>query len=124
MGGKDTNRLFKFLPRSPIKHIKLTLWVILHWCVVVGNFSAFFILAYRGLHPEQYTPWYIALPLCTMISLITFSRVLDCPATRVENRMRKAIGLPEIRGFIRHYFLKPYVRRKRQRQKKREEKNK
>ena len=44
--------------------------------------------------------------------LISFSRVLDCPMTRFENKMRVQLGKPTIKGFIGHYFLKPYVRRK------------
>ena len=44
--------------------------------------------------------------------LISFSRVLDCPMTRYENKMRVQLGKPTIKGFIGHYFLKPYVRRK------------
>ena len=75
------------------------------------NFSAFFILAFQGLTPFGY-PWYICLPLCSFIILISFSRVLDCPMTRYENKLRVQVGRPTIKGFIGHYFLKPYVRRK------------
>ena len=32
--------------------------------------------------------------------------------TRYENKMRVKLGKPTIKGFIGHYFLKPYVRRK------------
>ena len=46
-------RRFGFLPRTPLKYFKLTLWVILHWLIVIGNFAAFFILAYQGFHPDQ-----------------------------------------------------------------------
>jgi len=44
--------------------------------------------------------------------LISFSRVLDCPMTRYENKLRVQLGRPTIKGFIGHYFLKPYIRRK------------
>jgi hypothetical protein len=108
----DSTRPIGFLPRKPIKHLKLTLWVLLHWIIVLGNFAAFFILAYQGLHPEQYTPWYLALPACTFIAVISFSRVLDCPLTAMENKLRKEVGLPPINAFIKHYFIKPYVRLK------------
>ena len=124
-GSKIKNdKLFKFLPRQPIKHFKLTLWVLLHWGVVLGNFSAFFILTYQGFHPAQNVPWFIALPLCTFIAIITFSRVIDCPLTRQENKMRRQVGLPEIGGFIKHYFIRPYVkvkRRMKNRKKRKEE---
>jgi len=110
---KKVNRPLGFLPRSPLKYFKLTLWVVLHWFVVLGNFFAFFILAYQGFHPDQITPWYVSLPLCTFIAVISFSRVLDCPLTAMENKMRAQVGLPPIKAFIKHYFLKPYVRGKR-----------
>ncbi|MAF24457.1 hypothetical protein CL634_02625 [bacterium] len=123
MGDEDRKRFFKFLPRKPIHHFKLTLWVLLHWAVVVGNFLAFFILIYHGFHPSQTIPWYVALPLCTFIGVISTSRVLDCPLTAMENKMRKEVGLPPIKAFIKHYLLKPYARRRRSRRMKRKEKN-
>ena len=108
----DENRRFKFLPRDPISisHIKLTLWVLVHWGIVLGNLSAFFILAYQGFHPSQTVPWYVALPLCTFIAVISFSRVLDCPLTAIENKLRKEVGLPPIKAFIKHYFIRPYAK--------------
>tara|TARA_R110002110_G_scaffold173038_1_gene376009 strand:- start:125 stop:499 length:375 start_codon:yes stop_codon:yes gene_type:complete len=113
---------FGFLPRNPIKYFKLTLWVLLHWLVVLGNFSAFFILIYNGLHPDQTIPWYVAVPLCTFIGVITFSRVLDCPLTGYENKLRQRVGLPPIKAFIKHYFIRPYVKRRYNKKKKRKEK--
>ena len=107
----DTNRPVGFLPRKPIKHLKLTLWVLLHWIIVLGNLAAFFILTYQGFHPDQTVPWYVALPLCTFIAVVSFSRVLDCPLTAIENKLRKQVGLPPIKAFIKHYFIKPYIRR-------------
>ena len=107
----DEKRLIKFLPTNPLKHIKLLIVVLLHWAVVLGNFSAFFILAFQGFTPYG-LPWYVCLPLFSFIALISFSRVLDCPMTRYENKLRVQLGRPTIKGFIGHYFLKPYVRRK------------
>ena len=101
----------KFLPTHPLRHIKLLIVVLLHWAVVIGNFCAFFILAFQGFTPFG-MPWYVCLPLCSFIALISFSRVLDCPMTRYENKIRVRLGKPTIKGFIGHYFLKPYVRRK------------
>ena len=106
----DKRRPIGFLPRNPIKHFKLTAWVLVHWVIVLGNLGAFFILFYHGFHPDQTIPWYVGLPLCTFIGVISTSRVLDCPLTRLENKLRKDVGLVPIRGFIGHYFLKPYVR--------------
>lgn len=107
----DEKRFLKFLPTNPLKHLKLLIVVLLHWAVVIGNFCAFFILAFQGFTPYGF-PWYVCLPLCSFIALISFSRVLDCPMTRYENKMRVKLGKPAIKGFIGHYFLKPYIRRK------------
>jgi hypothetical protein len=107
----DEKRFLRFLPTNPLRHLKLLIVVLLHWAVVIGNFSAFFILAFQGLTPFGF-PWYVCLPLCSFIILISFSRVLDCPMTRYENKLRVQVGRPTIKGFIGHYFLKPYMRRK------------
>ena len=121
----NSDRCLKFLPTKPFKHLKLLVVVILHWTVVIGNFSAFFILLVQGLTPNYGFPWYICLPLCSFIALISFSRVLDCPMTRYENKLRVQVGRPTIKGFIGHYFLKPYIRAKikRKRNKRKSEKS-
>ena len=74
--------------------------VIFHIGVVFGNAAAFVSLPFL-------TPWYIALPMCSFICLITFSRELRCPLTNLENSMRKKMGKKEIRGFIGHYMWRP-----------------
>lgn len=102
-------KTFKFLPSEPLKNIKLLLVVLLHHAVVIGNFSAFFILAFQGFTPYGF-PWYVALPLCSFIVLVSFSKVLDCPMTRYENKLRRDIGKQEIRGFMKHYIMRPYAR--------------
>lgn len=102
-------KTFKFLPSEPFKNIKLLLVVLLHHAVVIGNFSAFFILAFQGFTPYGF-PWYVALPLCSFIVLVSFSKVLDCPMTRYENKLRREIGKQEIRGFMKHYIIRPYAR--------------
>ena len=102
-------KTFKFLPSEPLKNLKLLVVVLLHHAVVIGNFSAFFILAFQGFTPYG-VPWYIALPLCTFITLVSFSKVLDCPMTRYENKLRREVGKQEIRGFMKHYIMRPYAR--------------
>ena len=102
-------KTFKFLPSEPLKNLKLLLVVLLHHAVVLGNFSAFFIVAFQGFTPWGLS-WYVALPLCTFIVLVTFSKVLDCPMTRYENKLRKEVGKPEIKGFVKHYIIRPYAR--------------
>ncbi|MAG59513.1 hypothetical protein CMO96_01860 [Candidatus Woesebacteria bacterium] len=107
----NKNRRLGFLPETD--SLKLMLVVIAHWLIVFANFSAFFILAYEGLTPSQNPPWYIGMPLCTFIAVITFSRVIDCPITRLENKIRKRLGKNTIGGFVKHYLIKPYARAKR-----------
>tara|TARA_B100000676_G_C18055803_1_gene834334 strand:+ start:665 stop:1090 length:426 start_codon:yes stop_codon:yes gene_type:complete len=102
-------KTFKFLPSEPFKNLKLLVVVLLHHAVVIGNFSAFFILAFQGFTPYGF-PWYVALPLCSFIVLVSFSKVLDCPMTRYENKLRREVGKQEIRGFMKHYMFRPYAR--------------
>ena len=102
-------KTLKFLPTEPFKNLKLLIVVLVHHAVVLGNFSAFFILAFQGFTPWGLS-WYVALPLCTFIVLVTFSKVLDCPMTRYENKLRKEVGKPEIKGFVKHYIIRPYAR--------------
>jgi hypothetical protein len=107
----NKNRRVGFLPETD--SIKLIIIVLLHWALVFANLSSFFILAYQGLTPSQNPPWYIAAPLCTFIVIVTFSKVLDCPLTRLENKIRKRLGKNKIGGFIKHYLIRPYVKFKR-----------
>jgi hypothetical protein len=86
-----------------------------HWAIIIGNVTAFAILPF-------YASWYVALPLMSYIGLLTFSRVLDCPLTRFENKVRTKLGLVEVKGFISFYAIKPYARFKRSLKKKRQNK--
>ena len=52
-------------------------------------------------------PIWVALPLTTWIMHLGLNR-LDCPYTRLENYLRKKLGLHEITTFISHYYKKPY----------------
>ena len=47
-------------------------------------------------------PFYISIPLCSWIMHLAFSRVLDCPWTRLENVFRRKTGRKEIGGFLSH----------------------
>ena len=109
----NSGRKIKFLPETD--SVKLLLIVILHWVVAIGNLLAFFILLAQGFVPNWGVSWYEALPMCTFIAVITFSRVVDCPMTRAENKVRKKLGKEQIGGFIKHYLIKPYARRKHKR---------
>jgi len=76
------------------------LLVIFHLAVVIGNAIAFFIVPFL-------TPWYIALPICSFIFLVSFSKEIKCPLTNLENEIRIKIGKRRIGGFIGYYVVKP-----------------
>lgn len=79
-------------------HVFFYLLVFLHMAVVVGNLISLFILPFMA-------PWYIALPLCSFLVLLSTSRD-QCPLTRLENKLRRKLNLPTIKGFIGHYLLR------------------
>ena len=78
----------------------LFLVVALHLFVVIGNAIAFFIVPFL-------TPWYVAIPICSFIFLVSFSKEIKCPLTNWENTLRMKIGKKRIGGFIGHYIIKP-----------------
>jgi len=77
----------------------LYLVISFHFAVIFGNFAALFLLPFVA-------PWYIALPLMSLIVNLMFSP-LSCPLTRLESRIRKSLGMDEIRHFVKHYFIDP-----------------
>lgn len=88
-------------------YLKLSLWgiVAFHMAVLAGNLLTIFLLPFI-------TPWYISLPLDSLLINFMFSAV-SCPLTRLESFVRRKIGLPEIRFFIKHYFFQPSYRKPR-----------
>lgn len=74
--------------------------VALHMFVVIGNTFAFFIVPF-------YQPWYVALPICSLVFFLALAKV-ECPLTRIENILRRRLGKPRIKAFIKHYFVDPY----------------
>lgn len=79
--------------------------IVLHWIFLIGTGISIPLIILCE-------PFYISLPLCAWIMHLTFSRVLDCPWTRLENIYRSKCGIPEIKTFLGHYIVKPYRRRK------------
>ena len=76
------------------------IWLLLvglHSAIIFANAAAFFFLPFL-------TPWYIAVPCCTIIGRVLFTDV-RCPLTVLENRLRKKLGMPQIDKFVSHYFL-------------------
>tara|TARA_R100000306_G_scaffold62289_1_gene68232 strand:+ start:2818 stop:3084 length:267 start_codon:yes stop_codon:yes gene_type:complete len=76
------------------------LLVIFHMWVVIGNLCSFFVVPFL-------TPWYIALPICSFIFLVSFSKEIKCPLTNWENAIRMKLGKKKIGGFIGYYVVKP-----------------
>ena len=54
-------------------------------------------------------PIWISLPLSAWIMHLALNR-LDCPYTKLENYIRRKLGMEEITTFISHYYKKPYHR--------------
>ena len=77
----------------------LYLTVTLHMFVVIGNAVSFAVLPFVE-------PAWVALPLMSFILFVSCGPGHSCPLTRVENKIRRELGLIEIRGFIGHYILK------------------
>ncbi|NBQ68602.1 MAG: DUF2784 family protein [Nitrosomonadaceae bacterium] len=99
-------RLRPRLPFKPTAMKTLLLYLLLllviggHWVVVMMNVAAFILLPFV-------VPWYVASPLMSFIALITTTKV-NCPLTRLENCIRKQLGLRLISTFIGHYLVKPF----------------
>ncbi|MFL2673196.1 MAG: DUF2784 family protein [Dehalococcoidia bacterium] len=57
-------------------------------------------------------PWYISIPLLSWFVNAAIGQGWICPVTAVENRYRKKVGYPQIDTFVKHYYIKPYMRYK------------
>ena len=75
--------------------------VAIHIIVITGNTAALVLLPF-------WVPWYISFPLCSYIFWILQSSVVDCPLTKLENKLRKRLEMREIRGFVGEYAIRPY----------------
>ena len=82
---------------------KLILFLIqsIHWIYLVLCGISFFLVIILE-------PFWISVPICGWIMYLVFSRVLDCPWTRLENYYRRKVGKPEIKTFIRHNIIKRF----------------
>ena len=90
--------------RMTIERAILCCVVAFHGGMVWANLFAFFVVPFLE-------PWYVAAPIMSLVLLLTFSKVLDCPLTTLENHYRKRLGMKRIGGFVGHYFLKPIRKR-------------
>ena len=78
-----------------LRVIQITHWMFLIICSV----SSIMIIINE--------PFWICVPLLSWIGYLAFSRVLDCPWTRLENYYRSKCGHEEIKTFIGHNIVKP-----------------
>jgi hypothetical protein len=93
-------------PQSATSFGRAVLWaalvalVILHFALVVGLVGSFFVLPFT----ER---WCVSVPLCVFVYFYSTSAV-KCLLTDLENYLRQRLGLARIRGFVGHYFIKPF----------------
>jgi Protein of Unknown function (DUF2784) len=69
----------------------------IHFAIVVGNCLSFLVLPFL-------TPIYVWLPILTTTANWAFAPSSYCPLTLLENRLRRHMGMPEIRDFMDHYI--------------------
>lgn len=93
-----------FMPKKTVNQSLLIGIVLLHFFVIFGLIGSLFTLPGK-------VEWYIWLPLVVFI-VNTLLTPGECIMTKVENKLRRSLGLNEIRGFIKTYFVKPYVKLK------------
>ena len=80
-----------------------TLWTILytivtiHMSIIIFNLLACLVIVFLA-------PWYIALPITSLIVNMTFSPI-SCPLTRLEDSIRRKLGLPVVRHFMKYYII-------------------
>jgi len=79
------------------------LWAALILVVVSHIFIIFAHLAALLILPIL-TPWYVALPLAGYIVNLVYLPG-GCVLTKLEDAIRRKLGLPEVKKFIKHYSL-------------------
>ena len=93
----------QFIVKTVLLRIALFSIIALHFYVVIGNLIAMFIIPFLA-------PWYIALPIISFIVSITFSGQ-PCPLTRLEDKIRHKLGIPQIKYFVGYYIVWPLKRK-------------
>ena len=90
------------LGHMKIHKFLLMVVVLFHSIIIFFNIAAFLIAPLE-------TPWYVWIPLCTVIARIIYGAG-TCPLTVLENRIRAKLGMPSIRGFVYHYFYPHFLK--------------
>lgn len=77
---------------------------LLLYAVVTFHFGLVLVLASCAVVAPLQAPWYVGLPILVFVAQQFFGN--RCPITNLENRIRRSLGMPEIRGFIGYYILR------------------
>ena len=83
---------------------------ILLYSLVVVHFIIILLLFITPVFLIINEPFWIWVPVNIWIMHLMFSPVLVCPATIWENRLRRKLGMPEIKTFFYHYYIVPICR--------------
>jgi len=75
--------------------------------LIIGHHISCLLLIIAPFYLIVYEPFWIWLPLNIWILHVIFSPVLVCPGTMWENRLRRRLGMPEIKTFFKHYYIEP-----------------
>ena|SRR5579872_5103423 len=78
--------------------------VTIHMALVLALVASFFVLPFAQ-------PWYVATPLCIFVYFYCTNKV-KCLMTDFENYLRRKVGLKVIGGFVGHYFVKPFRKKR------------
>jgi len=70
-----------------------------HMAILVANCAAILLLPFVS-------PWYVAVPVISLLVNLMFSAV-ECPLTKLENRLRRRLDMPPIKYFVGHYIIWP-----------------
>jgi len=99
----EVNELLKPVPPPKWKMPALYVLIVLHFILVCGIISSFFVLPF-------FAPWFVALPIMLFIWFFSTSKNIECKMTNLENKWRKDLGMKQIGGFVGYYFKKPILR--------------
>jgi hypothetical protein len=78
-----------------------------HWFVALANAVSAVVVVFCALTPYSIPEWSIAFPVVTFVVWTIFSRIYDCPLTRMENKIRIKYGLLPMKSFLKFYLIGP-----------------
>ncbi len=84
----------------PLLELAWRALVVVHVLLILTAAAAFCVLPFAE-------SWYVATPCMMIIVIASLSKRLDCPLTNLENFLRRCLGKPLIKAFLRHYLIEP-----------------